>query len=433
MSGLTHFLMDEVEMPLVEVVAAMEDAGYPVDVNFFNELSGKLEPEIAKIKKSIRRVAGKDFNPRSQKQLSTLLYKTLGLKVHSKTKNGNPSTDDKALKPLVSKHKVVSQILRFRKLDKIVSTYCTIPDQVGDDDRLRVDFNQLAAETGRFSSSSIIQTLPKKDEFAIRHGFRAREGLVIVGADFRQQELNVLAQVSGDKNMLAAIADGLDLHGLAAVKVFHLECEANAVELQHPDKRDQVKAIQFGLVYGKTAFGLSESLGISGENAEELIRKYFEQFPAVQKYIDKVHRTLLHEGYVDDVFGRRRHFSVVRQKVARKRYKHMTDEEKRLVGKINEAKRKAQNFVIQGAAATITKLAMIRCYRHIEDKFRDQVRMILTLHDELQFEVKESVLADFAGDLPELMCDLGLERFGFKLPFAVEVKAGPSWGEMTKW
>ena len=434
MSGLMKFLMHEVELPLIEIVADMEDAGYPVDVHFFQDLRKRLEPDLAKLLKKIRKTAGHEFNPKSPPQLSRLLYKKLKLKVTKTTKTGAPSTDSATLKRLAAKHKVIPTIIRFREIDKIITTYCAVHKQVGSDGRLRVEFNQLAAETGRFSSSSIIQTVPKKnDAYGIRKGFRASKGCIIVSADFRQQELNVLAQVSQDKNLLAAIKTGLDLHGLAAVKVFGLDCEPNEVETKYPKKRDQIKAIQFGLIYGKTPYSLAMDLNISKEDAEKLVADYFKQFPAVKRFIAKVHRELMRRGYVDDVFGRRRHFPIVKRKVPRKRYHYMTTAEKELLRTINAAKRAAQNFVIQGASATITKLAMIRCYRCILEKYGNNVKMILTLHDELQFEVSKKVVGKFAAELPGLMCNLGLERFGFKLPLAVEVKTGPSWGEMTKW
>lgn len=432
MSGLTGFLMHEVEMPLVPIVAQMEDTGYPVDVQFFQDLRVRLEPEIETLLAKIREVGGPAFNPNSHPQVSALLFEQLKLPIHKLTDSRKPSTDDETLKRLAPKHEIAGHLKRFRGLNKIYSTYCSIPDQVDEDGRLRVEFNQLAAETGRFSSASIIQTLPKNDEFEIRKGFRAPDGFQIIGADFRQQELNVLAQVSGDANLLAAIENGTDLHGLAAVKVYKLDCEPNEVEKKFPDKRDQIKAVQFGLIYGKTPFGLAGTLGITLEQAEQLISDYFKQFPSVQGFIAKVHRQLMRDGYVDDVFGRRRHFPEAKQQVPRKRSYQMTEAEKQLISAIGKAKRAAQNFVIQGASATITKLAMIRCHGHITATYDGQVKMILQLHDELQFEVREDLVSEFATELPGLMCNLGLERFGFKLPLAVEVKAGPSWGEMRK-
>jgi len=334
---------------------------------------------------------------------------------------------------LKTKHPVVNHLLRYRGLTKIVSTYCvSIPEHVDGDGRFRATFNQLDAQTGRFASPSVIQTLPKDDEFGIRNGFRASPGHKLVGSDFKQQELAILAQLSGDKNMITAIEGGTDLHGLAAVKVFKLDCGPNDVERLHPVKRGEIKAIQFGLIYGSTAHGLALKIGCKKEQAEQLIADYFRQFPAVQQLIKKVHADVVRDGYVDDVFGRRRYLQAATRTVPRKRWQQMTHQEKRVLRAAEGAKRQAQNFVIQGAAATVTKLAMIRCHQHIAAE-HPSIKMILTLHDELHFEVPDDLVNAFASELPRLMCDLGLERFGFKVPFKVDVKVGEAWGSMTKW
>jgi DNA polymerase I len=432
MSGLSRFLMQEVEMPLLAVVADMEGTGYPLDRQHFYDLRARLEPELTATRDRLYGMAGETFNPNSPKQVAQFVYETLGCEVVSRTTTGEPSTNGRTLQRLARQHPEIEDIVRFRELQKILSTYCTIPDKVDDDGRLHVEFNQLAACTGRFSSGSIIQTVPKNDEFGIRKGFRAPDGFQIVGADYKQQELNVLAQVSGDTNLLKAIETGIDLHGLAAVKVFKLDCQPHEVEAKYPQQRSQIKAIQFGIVYGKTAYGLADSLGITQEAAEQLIGDYFGQFPAVKRYIVQIHRRLLRDGYVDDVFGRRRSFPIVKQQRPTKPYRQMTAQQQKLAKELNAAKRQAQNFVIQAPSATITKLAMIRCHQHISRKYADDARLILTLHDELQFEVRNEAVVQFAAELPTLMCDLGLERFGFKLPLSVEIKTGPSWGEMRK-
>ena len=429
-AGLDDFLMHEVEMPLVGVVAEMEDTGYEIDVQFFNQLRQHLEPQVEETLVQIRKLAdNEEFNPNSTDQLRTLLFERLGLKPTKRTKKGKPSTDESTLLRLSSKHEIIPLLLKYRKLGKLVGTYCGIPQQVGDDNRFRVDFNQLAAKTGRFTSSSVIQTLPKNDDYNIRNGFRAQEGFQIVKADFVQQELCVLAQVSGDKNMQKAVADGVDLHGLAAVKVFKLDCEPNEVKTKHKDRRDEVKAIQFGLIYGKTPYSLALDLNITKDDAETLVKDYFAQFPAVQRFIRHVHKQVTSNGHIDDVFGRRRYFPDTQLAVPRKH----SDRRREVISRINGAKRSAQNFVIQGASATITKLAMRRCSLRIKEKYQDIARMILTLHDELQFEVRNDVVSDFVGELPELMCQLDLQRFGFTVPMTVEIEVGPTWGQTKPW
>jgi DNA polymerase-1 len=430
---LTHFLMHEVEMKLIPVVADLEDNGYRIDRAHFEGLRERLQPEIDQCLGRIRQVAGEGFNPSSDPQVRILLYDQLKLKVTRRTKTGQPSVDKAVLLRAASRYEVAKDLIRYRQLDKILGTYTTLPGKVGEDGRLHASYNQLAARTGRFSSSSIIQTLPKSDEFQIRRGFIAEEGHQIVAADYDQQELRVLAQCSGDRHMQDAIRAGVDLHGLAAVKVFKLSCAPNEVKTKFKAERDRVKAIQFGLLYGASDFSLAGSLGIPREEARQLIADYFQQFPGVKRFIEVTHKRVIRDGYVEDLFGRRRYFPVAKEKPPRrKEWQQMSEAERALLRKINAAKREAQNFMIQGASATITKLAMIRCHAHIAAE-RPQIRMLVTVHDELQFEVPDDLVGPFAKDLPALMCDLGLERFGFRVPMQVEVKVGPSWGELKRW
>jgi len=430
-SGLTRFLMDEVEVPLITVTADLEEAGYLVNRAHFHDLRRRLEAERREVESTIRAVpeVGADFNPASTAQVGRLLYETLGLPVTRKTESGRPSTDEQALTALRGKHRVVELLLRHRELTKPIGTYCTIPDDADPDGRLRVEFNQLGAESGRYTSPSKLQTIPKDDRLGIRKGFIAGAGMRIVAADFNQQELRVLAQVSGDENLRDAIRGDIDLHGLAAVKVFGLDCEPNEVKANHKDARDRVKAIQFGIIYGRGPNSLAAELGISLEEAQELLDGYFKKFSAVKAFIEEVTARVVRDGYVDDLFGRRRQFPDARLDRPRKQYDRMTRAEQKVFGKINAAKRSAQNFAIQAPSATITKLAMLNCHRHLKAE-HPEVKMILTLHDELQFEVPEGEVAHLAGELPRLMCELGLERFGFEVPMAVEVKEGPSWGEL---
>jgi DNA polymerase I len=428
-SGLNSFLMHEVELPLVPVLADMEDTGYAIDADHFDRLRGQLEPQRQQLVKEIEQVSWAGFNPASPGQVADLLFERLGLPVLKHTETGKPSVDEETLTSLKGKHEVVPHILRHRELTKVLSTYCAIP-QKARAGRLHVEFKQLGAETGRLSSNSIIQTLPKNDEWCLRRGFTANTGCRIVAADFVQQEMFVLAAVSHDQSLQDAIKDNIDLHGLAAVKLFDLDCAPQEVKKLHPAKRDRAKAIQFGLIYGKGPSSLARDLGIPQEEATALLDDYFKAFPAVKAFIDDVHGRVARDGFVDDLFGRRRYLIDAQLTRPRKRYDRMSQAEKDIVRKINGAKRAAQNFVIQGAAATITKLAMIRCHRHLLTDHPD-IRMILTLHDELHFDVPQAEVDHLAGELPDLMCHLGLERFNFHVPLAVEVKTGPTWGDLT--
>jgi DNA polymerase I len=433
MPALNRFLMNEVEMKLIPVVADLEDNGYKINGPHFAQLRERLEPEREQLLNRIRAVAGERFNPGSAPQLRMFLYDQLHIESSRRTKAGLPSTDNLVLRRAAGEHEVVGDIIRYRELEKILGTYVTIPEKVDKDGRLRVSFSQLAAKTGRFSSASIIQTLPKDDRYQIRHGFVAENGHLIVGADFDQQELRVLAHCSGDANMQAAIASGVDLHGLAAVKIFKLPCEPGEVKANFPEERSRVKAIQFGLIYGSSAFNLAEKLNIDRDEAERLVADYFRQFPKVKLFIDDAHKRLLKDGHVDDLFGRRRDFPQVKRRPRRnKPWPQMSERERKAFRDVAAAKRETQNFLIQGPSATITKLAMIRCHEHIATEHPD-IKMLLTLHDELQFEVPEAVVPHFAKELPSLMCDLDLQRFGFTVPMKVEVKIGQNWGELQQW
>lgn len=424
-----EFVLQQVELPLVPIVAAMEDVGYRVDVDHFARLRATLTQELAETTGRIAEAVGDDFNPRSTQQLQHLLFTQLGEEPTKFTKTGQPSTDVSVLSQFAEKHEVVEAILQHRRLTKLWGTYCQVPDMVGGDQRLRVEFNQLAAETGRFASRSIIQTLPRDDAYGIRQGFVAAPGCQIVKADFAQQELCVLAQASGDQNMQQAVSNGTDLHGLAAVKVFGLDCSPNEVKTKYKARRDAIKAVQFGLLYGKTAYSLANDLEIAKEDAEQLIKDYFAQFPAVRQFVERVREQVATQGYVDDMFGRRRYLPDAQLRIPRKG----TDQHGKILSRVNAAKRAAQNFVIQGAAATITKLAMIRCANRIREHYPDSAKLILTLHDELQFEVRDDAVAEFAGELPKLMCELGLGDFGFVVPLSVDVEVGPSWGATKPW
>ena len=413
-----NFLMEKVEMTLVPVVAELEANGYLIDCDHFTGLKARLEPEKALILADIQAIAGWMINPASPKQLSKLLYTDLGLQVSSTTEKGDPSSDKKGLDSLRDAHPVVGKILEHKKIDKIISTYCSFPDEVDDDSRLRPEYKQMGAITGRFTATKKIHTLPKKDNYGIRNGFIAPTGFKIVGADFDQQELFVLASVSGDKAMLEAIDSGVDLHGLVAKKVFALDCEPNEVKDLHNKKRDQVKAIQFGIIYGRSAQSLAKELSLTVEEAEGLVKAYFKSFPKVEAFIENSHIFAKRNGYIVDVFGRSRVLPDA-QRTGRSEF-----------GLLNASLREAQNFPIQAAASTVTKLAMIQCHNHIRE-FHPQIKMILSLHDELQFEVPDDEVEHFAAELPALMTDLGVESFGFKIPFKVTVTSGQSWGSLA--
>ncbi|MBL8793438.1 MAG: hypothetical protein JNM56_06020 [Planctomycetia bacterium] len=429
MSGLNRFLIEDVEVPLVAVLADLEDAGYRVDVPHFEQLSQVLETELNEVVAQLRDHAGADFNPNSHDQVRTFLFETLKLPPLKETAQRSASTDQETLEALKAAHPAVPLLSRFRALTKLHGTYCKVPTQLDDDGRYHPVFDQLGAETGRISSKGIIQTIPKHDAYGIRRGFIADPGHQIVAADFVQRELCVLAGVSGDPVLQQAILNGVDLHGLAAVKVFSLDCAPQDVKAQRPAERDRVKAIQFGIIYGQSAAGLASTLDLTLDEANQLLDHYFAQFPDVRGFINDVHQRVCRDGFIDDLFGRRRYLPDAQLARSRRKNERMSGSERDLVRRYKAAQRAAQNFVIQGASATITKLAMLRCHRHLCAE-HPRIRFLLTLHDELHFEVPDDEVQHFVSELPDLMCRLDLERFGFTLPLTAEVKAGPSWGAL---
>jgi DNA polymerase-1 len=362
-------LFKDIEFPLIPVIADLEAHGYLIDCGFFGDLRQKISEIQNKLLPEMRDLAGRDLNPNSAPDLGRCFYQELGLPVLKKTSNGQPSTDQKALGLLVEKHPLVPKVLEWKKLSKILSTYCGFQDLVGSDFRLRPSYSQVGTVTGRLTASYSIQTIPKRDNFGIRRGFVAPEGFTIVAGDFDQQEMFVLASVSGDDNLLQAINDGQDLHGLAAKLVFGLDCEPNEVKNLHEGLRNQVKAIQFGIIYGSGPESIGQTLGIGASEAASLIDAYFSKFPKIQEFIDVCHLAVNKRLEIRDIFGRRRVF---------KKPKSKADTTAML--------REAQNFPIQAAGASITKLAMIKTFHHIKANHPD-IGMILSLHDEIQFEV----------------------------------------------
>lgn len=427
-------LLTHVEFPLVEVVTTMEANGYLLDQEHLRELRQKLDRSLTAIDSNIRDTnlpdqengatttlveSFPDFNLKSSTQVGDLLFNQLGLPGNKKTEKGQFSTNEEVLSTLVDHHPVVQQILDYRKISKLIGTYGAALEKADEDGRLRNSFKQLGAQTGRFTCKGIFQTIPKEDTFNIRSSFCVPDGYTLISADFSQQELRILAGVTHDPQLLEAIDQGIDLHSLAAVKVFNLPCTPAKVKTQFKEKRDQVKAIQFGLIYGRGTASLASELGITKSDAKQLVEDYFNQFPFVKQYIENVHELVLKQGWIEDLFGRKRFFPDAK----------LLGNNKENYSKRQTALRQAQNFMIQGPAATITKKAMLNCFRFIKSEM-PEIKIILTLHDELQFEVPNQLVSEFTQRLPVLMCDLDLNIHGLNVPMEIEVKTGKNWGNL---
>jgi DNA polymerase-1 len=420
--------MEQVELPLVPVVADLEEAGYGIDVPFFKALPERLASRLDEVLAALRATAGPDFDPAAAQAVFESADAPLAATAPEAAEGADPA-DESAGRGVPDRDKLAPLLRDYRRLTSRIHTYGRLHEREDADGWLRVPFDPLGTQTGRFTSASVIQTVPGDDPERLRDGFVAGPGCRLVAADYRQQELQLLAALSGDSALLAAVRQGIDLHGLAAVQLFGLDCPPNEVRGRHPAERDRVKAEVFGLIYGGGALSLAEKLGIGAPEARRLIDDYFRAFPAVEGFVEEAHARVVRDGFVQDVFGRRRYLPDAQIPIPPRPYHQLSESEREAARRVKAAHRAAQNFLVQAPGATVTKLAMLNCHRHLAAA-RSAVRMILTLHDELHFEVPEAEVGPFAAELPALMRDLGLERFGLSAPLTVGVKEGPSWGRL---
>ncbi len=379
-------VMKEIETPLIEVLYSMEKNGIKIDVDYFAKLSADFNSRLEDIKKDIFAISKKEFNINSPKQLGEVLFLDLGLPIIKKGKTA-PSTDVDVLEELEAQgHDIAKLLLAHRHLAKLTQTYIEpLPKLVDSHHRLHSSFNQIGTTTGRLSSSNPnLQNIPVKSEegLKIRQGFIVDNGNKMLGIDYSQIELRVLAEVSRDENLLSAYQNNLDLHELTARKIFHVE---DGVPVTR-EQRTIAKTINFSVIYGKTPFGLAKELKISPKEAAHYISTYFEQYPAVKVLEHKIIQEAEQNGYVRTLFGRKRFIDDINSK--NKNIKQ-------------QAERMAVNTVIQGTAAEIIKKAMINIYEFI--KTRDDIKLILQVHDELIFEVKSDMASTYQHQIEKMM------------------------------
>jgi len=409
-------LFTQIEMPLVPVLAAMERRGVALDVRVLDEMSRELFRRQRELEAEIYRVAGESFNINSTQQLARILYDKLGLKPPRqslrRTQNGR-STDASVLEALQGRHEIIGLIQEYRQLNKLKGTYVDalpllVNPQTG---RVHTSFNQAAVVTGRLSSSDPnLQNIPIRTELGsqIRRAFVAGEGAVLVAADYSQVELRILAHMCGDEAMLGAFARGEDIHARTAALIHGVPLEKVT-----PDMRRLAKAINFGLIYGMSDYGLAARTELSQEEAARFIRSYFAQFPAVQAYLEEVKRQAREQGYVETLFGRRRYFP------------ELAPESKAPLNTRRAAERMAINMPIQGTAADIIKMAMIRLHRELQQRGL-QAGMILQVHDELVLEVTEGEVAE----VKELVRSVMEGACALRAPLYVDIEVGKNWLEM---
>jgi len=404
-------LFNDIELPLVDVLSDMEKNGVKIDVDFLKETSSSMENELSGLIKNIYKIAGEVFNINSPKQLSRILFEKLGLPVVKKTKTG-ASTDVEVLEKLSSLHLLPKELLRYRELSKLKSTYVdALPELINKKTgRLHASFNQAVTATGRLSSSNPnLQNIPVKTEEGrkIRRAFIGEKGNFIMSADYSQIELRILAHLSKDRELILAFEKDRDVHTHTASLIFGVS-EKDVT----PEMRSSAKTVNFGIIYGISAFGLSKGLGIDPGSAQQFIDSYFERYPAVKIYMEDRIEEARGSGYVTTLFNRRRYIPEITSGGIREQ---------------QQAERIAINTPVQGSAADLIKIAMINIHKKMK---KNNLKSLMTLqvHDELVFEVPEDELDKMKKLVKEEM--EGAVKLA--VPIKVSVQYGKNWLEMEE-
>lgn len=399
----------DIEMPLLPVLSRMERNGVLLDVIMLAKQSKQLAQRLNELELEIYEIAGEEFNIGSPKQLQVILFEKLELPIISKTPKGQPSTAESVLQELAHDYPLPKLILEYRSLSKLKSTYTDkLPQQVEPTTgRVHTSYHQAVAATGRLSSSDPnLQNIPIRTEEGrrIRQAFVATPGYKMVAADYSQIELRIMAHLSGDKGLLNAFSKGLDVHSATAAEVFGVTTEQVT-----KDQRRSAKAINFGLIYGMSAFGLAKQLDISRPEAQEYVDLYFKRYPGVKEYMEQTKEKAKEQGYIETVFGRRLYLHEINARNGMRR---------------QYAERTAINAPMQGTAADIIKRAMITLDKEIQSGDLD-MRMIMQVHDELIFEIKESQVDEAIKLITEKM-ESAAE---LDVPLVVDVGIGMNWDE----
>ena len=406
-------LLEEIDLPLTPVLADMEMAGISLDLPFFQETGARLEKRMNEIEKQVYNAVGKPFNINSTQQLSDVLFKQLGLEPPdrgNKTASGHFSTAAGVLDLLRGKHPAVDLILEHRELSKLKSTYvdalqAAINSETG---CVHTNYSQIGAVTGRLSSSNPnLQNIPIRSEEGrrLRNGFVASKGNVLLSVDYSQIELRIVAHMAQDENMLAAFRAGQDIHTATAVAIFGVKPDEVTSQM-----RRRSKGINFGLIYGMSVFGLTRYTDLTLAEAETFVKAYFQQFPGVKRYLDGIRKQAAQQGYVETLLGRRRYFPALQGKAN--------------VQVKNREEREAINAPVQGTAADIMKLAMLKIPPALKAA-NLKAKMLLQVHDELVFEVSKAELKETARVVQEVMAN----AYPLSIPLSTEARYGVNWGE----
>jgi len=409
-TGRLDAVYRDIDLPLVPVLSRMEQRGALIDASTLRQHSQELAERMAELEQEAHEEAGESFNLGSTKQLQAIFYDKMGLPVIKKTPKGAPSTAEPVLQELAHEHRLPRLILEHRSLSKLKSTYTdTLPELVSPrTGRIHTSYHQAVTATGRLSSSEPnLQNIPVRTEQGrrIRQAFVAPEGHKLVAADYSQIELRIMAHLSGDKGLLGAFERGEDIHRATAAEVFGV-----TVNDVSSDQRRSAKAINFGLIYGMSAFGLSRQLEVDRKTAQDYIDRYFHRYPGVLEYMDRIRKQAHDDGFVETLAGRRLYLPEINA-----RNKQMQQ----------AAERTAINAPMQGTAADIIKRAMVTVEDWLLAEHADDARMVMQVHDELILEVRESALEVICRGLEERMSGAA----DLKVPLLVEAGVGDNWDE----
>jgi len=403
------FVYREIEMPLLPILARVERNGVRIDAGMLKRQSSELAQGIVDLEQQAHEAAGQAFNLGSPAQLQDILFNKLGLPVIKKTPKGQPSTAEAVLQELAPDYDLPRLILEYRSMSKLRSTYTDklplmINPRTG---RVHTSYHQAVAATGRLSSSDPnLQNIPvrSKEGRRIRQAFVADDGFLMVSADYSQVELRIMAHLSGDEGLLKAFSEGADIHRATASEVFAIPLEEVTI-----DQRRSAKAINFGLIYGMSAFGLAQQLNIERGEAQEYIDLYFDRYPGVKNYMDETRKLAHEQGYVETVYGRRLYLPEINSGNGMRR---------------QYAERTAINAPMQGTAADLIKMAMLSVDKWIQHEAQD-VRMIMQVHDELIFEVPDEQVTVASEKIQALMTGVA----DLRVPLLVDVGVGANWDE----
>ncbi len=413
------FVVNDIEKPLIPITQEMKSIGIKIDTVRLNELSKKYHTELDSLEKKIWKIVGEEFNISSPKQLSEMLFVKMGLKPKNqkKTPSGGFSTKESELEKLREEHPIAGLILEYRELSKLLGTYIdTIPTQVDEKNRLHADFLQAGTTTGRMASQNPnLQNIPNKTDLGreIRKSFIAEKGWKLVAFDYSQIELRIAAFLSGDKKLLEIFKNGQDVHTAVASEVFGVEPENVTKEM-----RRKAKVINFGVMYGMGVMALKQNIESSKEEAQQFLDGYFNKFFGLAEYLEKVKRETAQKGFTETFFGRRRYFP---------------DINSRLPFMKASAERMAINAPIQGTEADIIKLAMIEVDKFLTGKnIKQDVKLLLQVHDELVYEIKENIVDSVAGEIKKIMENIIDPKKVSGIVCVANASSGDNWGEMME-